>query len=91
MSLECCNKSVVSCKELGTPVNRAVLEDLPMRTNEDVIKLLSYPSGIAIPSLAVQLWSLIPRTCSSQPSQFCKIQKERFVDVRGTRAMETNT
>ena len=64
MKLECCNnKPVVSCKELGTPENPAVLEDPPTSTNKDVINLLCYLSGIAIPSLAVQLWSLIPRTC----------------------------
>ena len=58
MKLECCNnKPVVSCKELGTPVNRAIQEDPPACINED---LLSYPSGIAIPSPAVQLWSLEP-------------------------------
>ena len=91
MKLECCNsKPVVSCKELGTPVNPAVLEDPPTSTNEDVIDLLGYPSGIAIPSSAVQLWSLIPKTCNSQSSEFCKIQKERAVGVPGTRAMGTN-
>ena len=81
---------MVCCKELVTSVNPAVLEDYPTRTNEDVIDLLSYPFGIATPSLAVQLWSLIPRNCNPQPSEFCKIQ-ERAVGVPGTRAMGTNT
>ena len=92
MKLECCkNKSVVSCKEIGTPVNPAVLENPPTRTNEDVIKLLSYFYGIAIPRPAVQLWSFIARTCNSQSSEFCKIQKEGAVGVPGTRVMGTNT
>ena len=56
MKLECCNnKPVVSCKELGTPKNAVVLEDPPTSTNEDVIDLLSYPSGIAMPSPTEQL------------------------------------
>ena len=77
MKLECCNnKPVVSCKELGTPENPAVLEDPPTSTNEDVIDL-SYPFGIAITSPAVQLWSLIPRTCESQPSGFLDFAKFR--------------
>ena len=46
-----------------------------------VIDLLSYPSGIAIPSPVVQLWSLISKPCNSQPSEFCKTQKERAVSV----------
>ena len=47
MKFECCdNKPVVSCKELGTPVNPSVLDDATTRTTEDVIDLLSYPSGI---------------------------------------------
>ena len=54
MMLGCCNKFVISCKNLGTP-DPPVLEDPPMRTNKDVINLLSYPSGIAMPSPAVQL------------------------------------
>ena len=59
MKLECYNnKPVVSCKKLSNPENPAVLEEPPMRTNEDVIDLLRYPSGIAIPRPAVQLWSL---------------------------------
>ena len=54
MKLECCNnKPVVSCKELGTPENPAVLKDPPTRTIEDVINLLSYSTGIAIPGPAV--------------------------------------
>ena len=86
MKLECCNnKLVVSCKEIGTPVNPAVLQDPPKRINEDVIDLLSQPSDIVILSLAVQLWSLIPRSCNSQPSEFCKILQT------GTKAMGTNT
>ena len=53
MKFECCNnKPVISYKELGTPENRRVLED-PLSINEDVINLLYYPSGIAIPSPAV--------------------------------------
>ena len=92
MKLEDCNsKPVVSCKELGTPGNLTILEDLLTSTNEDVIDLLSYPSSIAIPSPAMQLWSLIPRTCNSQPSGFCKIQKERADGIPVTRAMGTNT
>ena len=81
---------MVSCKELGTPVNPAVLEDPPTRTNKDVIDLICYPSGIAISSPVVQLWSLIPRTCNSQPSEFYKIQ-EIAVGDPGTRTMGTNT
>ena len=33
MKLECSNKPVVSCKELCTPVNSAVLEDPPTSIN----------------------------------------------------------
>ena len=92
MKLECCsNKPVVSCKNFGNPENTEVLADSPTSTNENVIDLLSFLSSITIPSLAVQLWSLIPRTCNSQPSEFCKIQKERAVSVPGTRVMGTNT
>ena len=92
MKLECCNnKPVVSYKELSTLENPAVLEDPPTSINKDMINLLCYLSGIAIPSPAVQLWSLIPRTCNSQSSAFCRIQKERYVGVPGTRAMGTNT
>ena len=90
MKLECCNnKPVINYKELGIPENPAVLEDSPS-TNEDAIILLCYPSSIAIPSPEVQFWSLIPKTCNSQPSEFCKIQ-ERAVGVPGTRAMGINT
>ena len=92
MKLECRNNNpVVNCKELDTPVNPAVLEDPPTHTNQDVINLLSFPTIIVIPSLTVQLWNLIPRTCNSQPSEFCKIQKDRAVGVPGTRAIGTNT
>ena len=71
--------------------NLAVLEDSPANANENVIDLLSYTSGIAIPSLSVSLWPLVPRTCNSQPSRSRKIQKERTVSVPGTRAMGTHT
>ena len=77
MKLEFCNnKPVISCKELGTPKNPVVLENPLKRANEDLIDLLSYPSGIFISSPAVQLWSLIPKTCNSQLSEFSNIQKE---------------
>ena len=66
---------MVSCKELGTPENPAVLEDSPANTSKDVINLLCYSSGIVKRSPALQLWSLIPRA----------------VGVSGTRAMVTNT
>ena len=86
MTFECCNnKPVISCKEFTIPKNPAVLEDPPTSTNEEGINLLRYPSSIAIPSPVVQLWSLIPRTCDSQPSGFFKIQ-ERNVGVPGSRA-----
>ena len=88
MKLECCNNNpVISCKELGTLENPAVLEDPLTSTNEDVINFLCYASSIAIPSSAVQLWS---KTCNSLPSRVCKIQ-ERAVGVPGTRAMGSNT
>ena len=92
MKLECCNKKpVIICKKLSTLENHAVLENPLTSTNDDVMNLLRYPSNIAIPSPAVQLWSLIPRTCNSQRSGLCKIQKEGAVGVPGTRAMGTNT
>ena len=75
-------------KELATP---AVLDDPPTSTDKDMVDLLRYPSSIAIPSLAVQRWSLIPGTRNSQPSGSCKIQKGRAVVVSGTRTMGTNT
>ena len=49
-------------KEFGTPKNAAVLEDPPTNTEKDMVDLLRYLSGIAIPSPAVQRWSLIPGT-----------------------------
>ena len=64
------NKPVISRKELGTPKNPAVLEDPLTSTDKDMIDL-RYPSGIAIPSPAVQRW-----TRNSHPSGSCKIQKE---------------
>ena len=48
------NKPVIGRKELSTPKNPAVLEDPPKSTDKDMVDLLRYPSGIAIPSLAVQ-------------------------------------
>ena len=92
MKFECSNnKPVISQKELGTPKNPAVLEDSPTSTDKDMIDLLRYPSSIAIPSPAVQRWSLIPGTRNSQPSGSCKIQKEGAVVIPGTRTMGTNT
>ena len=85
MKLECSNnKPVISCKELSTPKNPAVLKDPPMSIDKDMVNLLRYPSGIAIPNPAVQRWSLIPGTHNSQPSRSCKIQKERAVVISGT-------
>ena len=70
------------CSSGGTPLTS---------TDKDMIDLLRYPSGIAIPSPAVQHWSLIPGTRNSQPSGSFKIQKERAVVIPGTRTMGTNT
>ena len=72
---------MIGCKELGIPKNPAVLVDPPTSTDKDMVNLLRYPSGIAI-----------PRTRNnSQPSESCKIQKERAVVIPGTRTMVTNT
>ena len=57
-----------------------------MNTNKDMVDLFRYPSGIAIPSPAVQRWSLILRTRNSQPSGSCKIQKEAAIVISGIRA-----
>ena len=71
--IECCNnKPVVDCKELDNPENPAVLEDLPMSTNEYMINLFSYLSSIAIPSPAVQL--LVSDTKNLQFSIFWILQ-----------------
>ena len=83
------NKPVIGHKELGTPKNTAILADPPTILTKDMV--LRYPSSIAIPSLAVKRWSLIPGTRNSQPSGFSKIQKERAVVISDTRAMGTNT
>lgn len=47
------------------------------------------PSSINVPSSAVLLWSLEPRTWYPLPPRFYKIQ-ERAVDVPGIRTMGTN-
>ena len=41
---------MVGRKELGTPKNLAVLEDIPTSTDKHMVDLLRYPSSIAIPS-----------------------------------------
>ena len=82
---------MIGRKELDTPKNPAVLDDPPKSTEKDMVDVLRYPSDIAIPSPAVQRWSLIPGTRNSQPSGFCKIQKERANVISGTRTMVTNT
>ena len=79
MKLEYSNKPLIGRKELGTPKNPTVLEDPPTSTDKDMVDLFFYPSGIAIPSPAVQHWYLIPGTRNSQPSGSCKFQKERAV------------
>ena len=66
---------MIGCKELGTPKNSAVLEDPPTNTDKDMVDLLRYSSGIAIPSLALQRWSLIPGAGNSHPFGSFKIQK----------------
>ena len=49
MKLECCNnKSVVICKELGTPEYPTDLEDPPTSTGEDVINLLNNYSAYSV-------------------------------------------
>ena len=91
MKLERSNKkAVISYKELGILKDPAVLEDPSTSTIKDMVNLLCYPSGIAIQSLALQCWSLLPRTWNFQPSVSCKIQKERVVVVNGTRAKGAN-
>ena len=88
--LECSNdEPVISCKELGTLKNPAILEDPPMSTNKDMVDFLCYPSSIVIPSPAVYRWSLIPGTRDSQSSGSCKIQKERAVVIPGTMGANT--
>ena len=83
MKLECSNnKPEIGRKELTTPKNSAVLEDAPTSTDKDMVDLLRYPPVIAIPSLAVHYWSLIPETRNSQPSRSCKIQKERAAVIK---------
>ena len=42
MKLDCCNKPVISCKELGTLENLKVFEDPLMSTNKDLINLFCY-------------------------------------------------
>ena len=78
-------------KELGIPKSRAVLKDPPTSTDKDMVDLLRYLSGIAIPSPTEQRWSLIPGTHNSQPSGSCNIQNERAVVIPGTRIMGANT
>ena len=53
--------------------------------------ILHYPSGIAIPIPAVQCWSMIPETPSSQASASCEIQNERALVIPGTRAMRAKS
>ena len=69
-------KPVIGCKELRTPKNSVILEDPPTSTDKDMVDLPRYPSGIAIPSLALQRWSLIPGAGNSHPFGSFKIQKE---------------
>ena len=47
-------KPVITRKNQGTPKNSAVLEDPTTSTNKDMVDLICYPSGIAIPSPVVQ-------------------------------------
>lgn len=41
---------MISSKEFSNPGSRAILMDPPMSTYEDVVDLLDYSSGIALPS-----------------------------------------
>ena len=68
---------MIGRKELSTPKNPAVLEDPPTSTDKGMVDLLRYPSGIAIPSPEVQLWSLIPGTRNSQP--LAKFRKKELL------------
>ncbi len=90
-SLSVAATSMISCKEFSTPENPALLKNPPTSAYKDVVNLLSYPSDIAIPSPAVQLWSLVPGTCNSQPPGSCEVQEERAVMILGARAMGTDT
>lgn len=53
---------MINSKELSTSEIPAVLEGTSKSTYKDVVSLLTYPSGIAMPSLAVQQWFLVRRT-----------------------------
>lgn len=78
---------MISCKELSTLGNPVVLKDHLMSTYKYVVNLLSYLFGSAIPSLAMQLWSLVQQTCNSQLPGSCTIQEERPVSVPSIRTM----
>lgn len=71
----CKNKSMVSPKELGTPVNSTGLLDLPLGANKNVIDLLCHATSIAVPSPAERLTSLGPGNCSPKSSCVCKVQE----------------
>lgn len=71
-----------SCKELCPLENPAVLED-SVWSFEGLLNQL--PS-----SIAKQLWSLIPISCSFQSYGYCNIWKKRTVHVPGVFAMGAN-
>lgn len=71
MKLKCSNKSLITIREPNTYENSAVLDDSLVTIYKDVVDDLCYPSSIAISNPAAQLWSLLPRTCNSQPFEPC--------------------
>ena len=81
MKLKCSNKPVISCKELSTPENTAVLEDPPTSTNEDQSPLLLHQHCYTKSSGA----ALVSDTKNLQFSTFWILQFRRAVGVPGTR------
>ncbi len=72
----CNNKPVVGSRELGTPINSAVLKNPSTSTHKDVVDLLRHTASIAVSRPAVRLSSLKPGAPNFQPSELCEVQKE---------------
>ena len=71
----CDNDPVVSVEELSTPVDPAVLDHPPATINEHMVNLLCHISSVGIPSPAMSLCVLKPRTSHPKSMTYCKVKE----------------
>ena len=87
----CHHKLVVGIEQLSSPEDPAVLDHPPVTINEHMVSLICRTTSVGIPSPAMSLWVLKPRTSHPKSMTSCKVKELGAIQVHSSRPMGTNT